>query len=89
MFYRENPDWYEDDIGYDCNECKEYERKLNECTHFFEGILEQLSSEDGPDIKLLEHCFEELGHLLGLKDAIKNIEFEKIVGRPTDVKSTD
>jgi len=50
----------------ECNQCTLHGATLEDIKYWFIGILDQLYSSAKLDRNDLEHCLEELSHLIGL-----------------------
>lgn len=70
--------YYEEEYyGKECNQCVLHDVTIEDVKYWFTGILDQLYSTAKLDRNDLEHCLEELGHLIGLSVPASQLKVER------------
>jgi len=70
-------DPYYDDVCDECGHCKEYSTEKDYAADFMKGILDHLYGDKALDLKNLEHCLEELAHILQVKFPEKDLTIRR------------
>lgn len=69
--------WYDCEPTTHCKHCEYNEQTLDEAKEFLEEVVQQLYSTDSLDIYKLEHCLDELCHMLKVKMNAGDIQVER------------
>ena len=73
---------YKEDVDYSdhrptCRQCEENWQKIDDAAHFLQEVVKQLYSTKDLDVDILEHCLDEMCHILNVKMCPGDIQIER------------